>query len=70
VSYHECSRCGAQFAVDADHTEIVRRDFRGEPQPPTIEHLCGDCLRAYREEFLGTEGVDATATGHEQDAES
>jgi len=48
----ECDRCGANFGMADEHTEIVRRDFRGEPRPSTIEHLCAPCLERYRGEFL------------------
>lgn len=70
MSQLQCSRCGTGFPLEADHTKIVRRDFRGEPQPSVIEHLCADCLRTYRGEFLGIDGVDAEAPGREQDAQS
>lgn len=49
----ECARCGAAFDLQEDHTEIVRRDFRGGPRPSTVEHLCEGCLRTYVVEFLG-----------------
>lgn len=43
----ECARCGAEFDLTSDHTEIVRRDFAGDHHPPKVEHLCGHCRRAY-----------------------
>lgn len=44
----ECARCGTRFSMTDDHTEIVRRDFVGEPRPAKVEHLCAECWRAYR----------------------
>lgn len=41
------------IGVEEDHTEIVRRDFRGVPQPSQVEHLCGDCLDAYEALLAG-----------------
>lgn len=70
MSQLECSRCGGGFPLEADHTEIVRRDFLDEPQPSTIEHLCGPCLQEYREEFMGIEELEAGVPGRGQDAES
>lgn len=43
----DCARCGATFPIEARHTEVIRRDFDGEPLPSRIEHLCGHCLREY-----------------------
>lgn len=50
-----CTRCGEEFPLERDHTEIVRRDFVAVPQPTRVEYLCADCWRAYVEEFLGRE---------------
>ena len=49
---YECSRCGTDFSRTAPHTEIVRRDFVDTPQPPHVQHLCGDCWEAYVADFL------------------
>jgi len=51
MSEFECERCGVSIGLTDDHTEIVRRDFLGEPQPSRIEHLCGACWDDY-EGFL------------------
>ena len=50
-----CTRCGGQFPLERDHTEIVRRDFVEVPRPTRVEYLCADCWRVYVEEFLGNE---------------
>lgn len=46
-----CDRCGSTFPIDAPHTEVVRRDFEGEPLPSTVEYLCERCLGEY-ESFI------------------
>ena len=51
----ECVRCGTNFAYEAPHTELVRRDFQDYPRPAVVEYLCEGCWRAYVEEFLGDE---------------
>jgi hypothetical protein len=48
----ECGRCGTGFAMTANHTEIVRRDFVDVPRPARIERLCRGCWRSYVEQFL------------------
>lgn len=58
---HTCERCGATFAVDAPHTEIVRRDFVGVPRPSRIERLCRDCWETYVEEFLEADFTEQVA---------
>jgi ribosomal protein L37AE/L43A len=60
----KCDRCGGTFGLREDHTKIVRRDFREQPQPATVEHLCGGCWRTYVEEFLGKEWQGEAAAEH------
>lgn len=52
MTTHECTRCGAEFDPTSTHTEIVRRDFLGDLNPPTVERLCETCRHTYLEEFL------------------
>lgn len=54
----ECGRCGTEFGLSADHTEIVRRDFVERPRPSRIDRLCGDCWETYVTEFLGRDFED------------
>lgn len=49
---HVCERCGTTVDYASDHAEIVRREFRGEPQPSKVEYLCGRCLEEYEGAFL------------------
>lgn len=50
---HTCARCGTDFPITAEHTELVRRDFVDVPRPSQVERLCRDCWEAYVTEFLG-----------------
>jgi len=50
----QCTRCGTTIALHDDHTEIVRRDFIGEPQPSQVEHLCDTCWDEYQTFLDGT----------------
>lgn len=59
----ECDRCGGTFGFRDDHTKIVRRDFHGQPEPATVEHLCVDCWRSYVEEFLGEPSDEPPLSG-------
>lgn len=62
----ECERCGTEFPMATDHTEIVRRDFVDRPRPSRVERLCPDCWAAYVEDFLG-EDFGAVLAGYERE---
>jgi hypothetical protein len=49
---YTCERCGSDFPLTTNHTEVVRRDFVETPRPSRIERFCEDCWRVYVEDFL------------------
>lgn len=59
---YDCDRCDAAFPITETHTEIVRRDFVGAPQPSRVERFCADCWEAYVEDFLGRDFEDVLAS--------